>query len=309
VRDPDIGGVLIELRDRVAIVTGAGHGLGREHAKLLAQLGAAVVVNDLGGSVHGEGSSATAADDVVAEITEAGGVAVAEYSSVAEPKGGEAIVQRAIDEFGRIDIVVNNAGILRDRTLVNLEDEDITAVLGVHLEGAFFVTRPAFAHMKEQRYGRIVMTTSASGLFGNFGQANYAAGKAGLVGLMNVLKLEGDKYGIKVNAVAPIANTRMTEGLFGEMMAKFDPAQVSPVVAYFASETCELTGEIWSVGGGSVSRIFIGLTDGYFRRPDDGPATVEDIAAHVADIRDEDDYIVPFSGQDEFVKLGPRLLG
>ena len=304
-----IGGRLIELRDRVAIVTGAGHGLGREHAKLLAELGAAVVVNDLGGSVHGEGASSTAADEVAAEISAAGGVAVAEYSSVAEPEGGEAIVQRAIDEFGRIDIVVNNAGILRDRSIINLEVEDIATVLAVHLEGAFYVTRPAFALMKEQRHGRIIMTTSASGIFGNFGQANYGAGKAGLVGLMNVLKLEGAKYGITVNAVAPIANTRMTEGLFGEMMTKFDPAQVSPVVAYFASDECELTGEVWSVGGGSVSRVFIGLTDGFFRDPDDGPLTVDDIAGHVTDIRDEDGYIVPFSSQDEFVKLGPRLLG
>jgi len=299
---------VIGFEDRVAIVTGAGGGLGREHAKLLAARGAAVVVNDVGGSVHGEGSDASAADHVVAEIVADGGVAVADYSSVATPEGGEAMVQRALDEFGRIDIVVNNAGILRDRSFANLEWEDLRSVLAVHLEGAFYVTRPAFRKMKEQGYGRIVFTSSGSGLFGNFGQSNYGAAKAGLIGLMNVLKLEGAKYGIKVNAIAPIARTRMTEELLGEMADKLEPKAVAPAVGYLCSEACELTGEIWSVGGGSVSRIFIGLCDGYFKHPDEGGLlTIEDVAEHLSDIRDEDGYIVPFSAQDEFAKLGPRL--
>ncbi len=301
---------MIDFQDRVAVVTGAGGGLGRAHALLLASRGAAVVVNDLGGSVHGEGASSSAADDVVAEIREAGGEAVAEYSSVATPEGGAAIVAKAVDEYGRIDIVVNNAGILRDRSFANLEWSELYAVLDVHLRGAFYVTQPAFRHMKEAGYGRIVVTSSASGLFGNFGQANYGAAKAGLVGLMNVLKLEGAKYNIKVNAIAPIAHTRMTEELLGEMADRFDPGSVAPAVAYLCSEECECTGDVWSVGGGSVSRIFIGLCDGYFQHPDrEGPLTIEDIVENLNLIRSEDGYVVPFSSQDEFAKLGPRLLG
>ncbi len=298
---------MVDFQDRVAIVTGAGGGLGREHALLLAARGASVVVNDLGGSVSGEGSSLSAADAVVQEIEAAGGVAVAEHSSVADPEGGAAIVQTALDEFGRVDIVINNAGILRDKSFSNLTPDLLHPVLDVHLVGAFNVTRPAFAHMKEQGYGRILFTTSGSGLMGNFGQANYGAAKMGLIGLMNVLKLEGAKHNIKVNAVAPIALTRMTEAVFSGFVEMFPPDQVSPAVAYLVSEECELTGEIWSVGGGSVSRFFIGLTDGYFKSPDDGPLLIEDVAANVREIRSEIGYIVPFSSQDEFGKLGPRL--
>lgn len=298
---------MVSFEGRVAIITGAGGGLGREHALLLAERGAAVVVNDLGGSVSGEGSDSSAADDVVAEITAAGGRAVAEYSSVADPAGGEAIVTRALETFGRLDIVINNAGILRDKSFANLTPDLVNPVLDVHLGGAFNVTRPAFVHMKEHGYGRILFTTSGSGVMGNFGQANYGAAKMGLIGLMNVLKIEGARYDIKVNAVAPIALTRMTEGLFGGVVDLFAPAQVSPAVAYLASEDCDLTGEIWSVGGGSVSRFFVGLTDGYIKPKQDGALTIEDVAAHVNEIRDEAAYIVPFSSQDEFSKLGPRL--
>jgi len=298
---------MIGFEDRVAIVTGAGGGLGEEHARLLAARGAAVVVNDLGGTVHGEGSSASAADSVVASIRDGGGEAIAEYSSVATAGGGEAIVSRALDQYGRVDILINNAGILRDRSLSNMTTDELYAVLDVHLRGAFHVTKPAFTQMKEQGYGRIVMTSSASGLFGNFGQTNYGAAKAGLVGLMNVLALEGAKHGVNVNAVAPIARTRMTEELLGDLAERFDAASVSPAVAYLCSEECELTAEIWSVGGGSVSRVFIGLTDGYLTRGD-GPLTVEDVAGHLDEIRSDRDYLIPFSAQDEFAKLGPRLL-
>ncbi len=298
---------MVGFEDRVAIITGAGGGLGREHALLLASRGAAVVVNDLGGDVAGEGASSFAADEVVAEIKAAGGVAVAEHSSVADPEGGETIVQKALDEFGRLDIVINNAGILRDKSFANLTPDLLHPVLDVHLGGAFYVTRPAFAHMKEQGYGRILFTSSGSGMMGNYGQANYGAAKMGMIGLMNVLKVEGAKYNIKVNAIAPIALTRMTEGLFGGLVDMFKPEQVSPAVAYLVSEECELTGEIWSVGGGSVSRFFIGLTEGYFKPPEQGVLTIEDVAAHVRQIRDETDYIVPFSSQDEFGKLGPLL--
>jgi NAD(P)-dependent dehydrogenase (short-subunit alcohol dehydrogenase family) len=258
--------------------------------------------------VHGEGASETA-DAVVAEIEAAGGVAVADHSSVSDPDSAASLIQAAIERFGHLDIVINNAGILRDRSFAKLELEDLHAVLDVHLGGAFYVTRPAFAHMKERGYGRIVFTTSASGLLGNFGQANYGAAKMGLVGLMNVLKLEGAGHGIKANAVAPIAHTRMTAGIFGDALPGLAPELVSPVVAYLASEECEVSGEVWSAGGGSVSRYFVGLTDGYFKHPGEGPLSVEDVAANLGDIRSEDGYVVPYSIHDEFAKLGPRLLG
>ncbi|MDQ3781696.1 MAG: SDR family NAD(P)-dependent oxidoreductase [Actinomycetota bacterium] len=299
---------MVDFTDRVAIVTGAGGGLGREHAKLLASLGAAVVINDLGGDVHGAGSGTSPADAVVDEIRATGGAAVADHASVSDPEAAASIVERAVAEFGRIDVVVNNAGILRDKTFANLEWGDLAAVLDVHLKGAFYVTQPAFAHMKAQGYGRIVVTSSASGLLGNFGQTNYGAAKMGLIGLMQVLKLEAARYGITVNAVAPIANTRMTTELLGDGAQLFDAALVSPAVAYLASEACTLSGEVWSVGGGSVSRFFVGLTPGWFRHPDRGPITVDDIATNVEAIRAEAGYLVPYSSGDEFTKLG-KLLG
>ena len=304
---------MVDFRDRVAVVTGAGGGLGRRHALLLAERGAAVVVNDLGGSVDGTGQASSAADGVVEEIKANGGAAVAEYSSVATPDGGAAIVQKALDEFGRVDVVINNAGILRDKAFHNMEVDQITAVLDVHLRGAFYVTRAAWPHLREQGYGRVVMTSSASGVIGNFGQANYGAAKMGMVGLVNVLKLEGAKYNIKVNGIAPIAVTRMTEellGAFGITAEQFGPELVSPAVAYLASEECDLTGEIWSVGGGSVSRFFVGLTDGYFKHPiAEGEISIEDVAAHLDDIRATDDYLIPTSNQDEFQKLGVKFAG
>ena len=196
---------------KVAIVTGAGGGLGREHALLLAKRGALVVVNDLGGAVDGSGGSETPAEQVVEEIKAAGGEAVADANSVATPEGGEAIVQTAIDAFGRIDIVVNNAGILRDKAFHNMTDDLVQPVLDVHLRGAFNVTRPAWGKMREQGYGRVVNTASSAGIIGNFGQASYGAAKMGLVGLTHVLAIEGAKHNIKANAISPIARTRMTE--------------------------------------------------------------------------------------------------
>jgi NAD(P)-dependent dehydrogenase (short-subunit alcohol dehydrogenase family) len=287
------------------IVTGAGGGLGRAHALLFAKHGAKVVVNDLGGSTHGEGANASAAAKVVEEIRAAGGTAVANHDSVTD---GEKIVQCALDSFGRVDVVVNNAGILRDKAFHNLEWPNLEAVLDVHLKGAFFVSRPAFRHMREQSYGRIVMTSSNSGLLGNFGQANYGAAKMGLVGLMNVLAIEGAKYDIKVNAIAPVAHTRMTEEILGPMADKLEPSQVSPVVAYLASEACPVTGEVYSAAGGVVSRMFVGLTPGWFKHPvKEGALTPEDIAEHFDEIRNEEGYIVPASNQDELQKLAPLL--
>ncbi len=299
---------MIDFQDRVAIVTGAGRGLGAEHAKLLAARGAAVIVNDPGVATDGTEGEERPADGVVAEIKAAGGAALADYGSVSDPAAAEAMVRRAVDEFGRIDIVINNAGILRDKSFHNLEWDDLHAVLDVHLKGAFYVTQPAFRHMREQRYGRIVMTSSNSGLLGNFGQANYGAAKMGLVGLMNVLAIEGAKYDIKVNSIAPVARTRMTEDILGPVAEKLEPGLVSPVVAYLASEDCPVTGEIFSVAGGTVSRMFVGLTQGWFKHPDkEGPLTLDDVAENFEAIRSEEGYMVPVTNQDELQKIAPLL--
>jgi len=246
----------INFTDRVAIVTGAGGGLGRSHALLLAERGAAVVVNDLGGSRDGSGAGSSMADAVVAEITAAGGTAIANYSGVHTWAGGQEIVGSAIDTFGRVDVVVNNAGILRDLSFTNLTEDALDAVLKVHLYGAFHVTHAAWPRLREQAYGRVIMTTSGSGLYGNFGQANYAAAKLGLVGLTRTLAIEGAKYNIAVNAIAPAATSRMTEDVFPEaLLDKFDPEFVSPLVALLASEASTVSGNIYSVGGGHYARV------------------------------------------------------
>jgi NAD(P)-dependent dehydrogenase (short-subunit alcohol dehydrogenase family) len=289
----------IGFDNKVAIITGAGGGLGREHALLLAARGAQIVVNDLGGSVEGEGGDEGPAQKVVKEIEDAGGVAVANTDSVATPEGGEAIVATAIDEFGKIDIVINNAGILRDKAFHNMTPDLSDPVLDVHLRGAFYVTRPAWAHMREQSYGRVVNTASTAGIIGNFGQANYGAAKMGLVGMARVLAQEGAKYNIKANAIAPIAKTRMTEDLLGPMGDSLGPELISPVVAWLAHEDCPVSGEVYSVGGGMVSRFFIGLTTGIF----DPELTVETVRDQFDQIRDEDGYMVPEKTEDELRKL------
>ena len=300
---------MIDFKDRVAVVTGAGRGLGAEHATLLASRGAAVVVNDPGVATDGTAGEHRPADEVVAAITAAGGAAVADYGSVTERDEATAMVQRAVDEFGRVDIVINNAGILRDKSFHNLDMDDMDAVLDVHLKGAFHVTQPAFRLMREQGYGRIVMTSSASGLLGNFGQSNYGAAKMGLVGLMHVLAIEGANKGIRANAIAPIAGTRMTQELLGPMADKFDPAFVSPVVAYLSSEACDVSGEVFSVAGGSVSRMFVGLTPGWFKHPNDGVLTIEDVEEHLGEIRAEEGYLAGITNQDEIQKIASLLLG
>ncbi len=295
----------IRYDDRVAVVTGAGGGLGRSYALELASRGAKVVVNDLGGARDGAGDgSARPADEVVAEIVAAGGEAVANHDSVSTPEGGQAIVDTAIEAFGRIDILINNAGILRDKTLVKMPAEDWDAVRSVHLDGAYFVTRPAFIQMKQQGYGRIVMTTSAAGLFGNFGQTNYSAAKLGLVGLMNTLKLEGRKYGVKVNTVAPLAMTRLTEDILPpNLQERLTPEFVTPLVLYLCAEGCPVSGGIYNAGAGFFNRAAIvsgpGLVLG-----DGGVASPEDVAGSWEDIRSLDgaeEY------NDAMALLGPMI--
>ncbi len=231
------------VQDRVIVVTGAGGGLGREYALTLAKEGASVVVNDLGGARDGTGAGHNMADEVVKEIKDAGGRAVANYDSVAESEGAENIIKTALDEFGKVDGVVSNAGILRDGTFHKMEFANWDAVLKVHLYGGYNVIRAAWPHFREQSYGRVVVATSTSGLFGNFGQANYGAAKLGLVGLINTLAQEGAKYNIKSNAVAPIAATRMTQDILPpEVFEKLTPEYVAPVVAYLMSEENPDTG-------------------------------------------------------------------
>lgn len=289
---------------KVAIITGAGGGLGRQHALLLASRGALVVVNDLGGALDGSGSDKGAAQKVVDEIVALGGVAVADTNSVSTPEGGAAIVKSAVDAHGRVDIVINNAGILRDKSFHNLTPDLMNPVFDVHLKGAFHVTQPAFVLMREQGYGRIISTSSAAGVFGNFGQANYGAAKMGLVGFMRVLAVEGAKYNIKANAIAPLALTRMTESLFsGAMAEKLQPELISPIVAFLAHEDCPVSGEVYSVGGGRVARVFIGETPGYFN----ANLTMEDVRNNFEQIRNEDGYIVPANISEETAMFMPYL--
>lgn len=298
----------ITFDGRVAIVTGAGGGLGKTYAVELARRGARVVVNDLGGAVDGTGASRLAADLVVEEITAAGGEAVASHDSVSTEEGGRSIVAAAVDAFGTVDIVVSNAGILRDKSFAKMTMAEVHAVVDVHLKGGFYVSQPAFAIMREKSYGRFVFTSSASGLFGNFGQANYGAAKAGLVGLSNVIAIEGAKHNIMSNAIAPIAKTRMTEDLLGPFADMVAPEQVTPMVVYLCSERNEQTHEIFTVGGGRYGRVFIGTNQGWFAGPGTVPS-VEEVSDHLDEIRDITDHVVPLNNNDEIMLLAQMLAG
>jgi NAD(P)-dependent dehydrogenase (short-subunit alcohol dehydrogenase family) len=248
----------IDFKGRVAIVTGAGAGLGRQYALVLDKRGARVVVNDLGGARDGMGASDSAANRVVEEIRALGGEAVPNYDNVATAAGGEGIVKTAVEAFGKVDILVNNAGILRDKTFNKMDEENWDVVLGVHLRGAYCVSKPAFVNMRENGYGRIVMTSSGAGLFGNFGQGNYAAAKMGLVGLTHVLKLEGAKYNIKTNVIVPVAATRFTEDVLPpQLFDKMKPDFIAPAVLYLCSEECTDSGMIINATLGYFSRTAV----------------------------------------------------
>ena len=276
----------IRYDGRVAIVTGAGAGLGREHALLLAERGAKVVVNDPGGSVDGRGGAHAVADQVVAAIKGRGGEAVASYDSVSDWESAQQIVRTATDTWGRLDILVNNAGILRDKAFNNMDMADFETVVQVHLMGTVYCTRAAWPAMREQKYGRVVVTSSTSGSFGNFGQANYGAAKLAVVGLVNGLRFEGAKYNILTNAISPAALTRMTEGLMNPATAPYMKAElVAPAVAWLCSEECNVSGQIILAQAGGFTRIQYFETEGVQFDPDE-PVTAEMFAEAFPKISD-----------------------
>jgi NAD(P)-dependent dehydrogenase (short-subunit alcohol dehydrogenase family) len=284
----------ISFENRVAIVTGAGGGLGRAYALALAARGAKVVVNDLGGARDGTGGSATMAQQVVAEIEAAGGTAIANGASVTDQAQVEAMVAEAKERWGRVDILINNAGVLRDKTFAKMSIEDFRFVLDVHLMGSAICTKAVWDLMREQAYGRIVMTTSSTGLYGNFGQANYGAAKLGLVGLANTLALEGAKYNVRVNSVAPVAATRMTEDLMPpEMLARLQPETVVPAVLFMCSDDAP-NKAIFNAGGGGFERSYITLTRGIHLHGDE--MTPEAVAARWEEIGSREGEIVPENG-------------
>jgi NAD(P)-dependent dehydrogenase (short-subunit alcohol dehydrogenase family) len=286
---------------RVAVITGAGGGLGRSYALLHAERGASVVVNDLGGAVDGTGADTGAAAKVVDEVRAAGGTAVANTDSVTSAQGGEAIIQTALDAFGRLDILINNAGILRDAAFHKMTTEDIEAVISVHLLGSLYVTHPAYKHMREAGYGRIVVTTSAAGLYGNFGQVNYSAAKLGLVGMAKALAQEGIKRGVRTNSISPAALSRMTENIMPDTARdNLSPDLVAPVVAYLAHESCELNGDTLTSLGGHIGRAFVGETAGFTKRK----LTVEAVAENLDRILDRDGYATPSTPMDALALLG-----
>jgi NAD(P)-dependent dehydrogenase (short-subunit alcohol dehydrogenase family) len=274
---------------RVAVVTGAGRGIGRAYARLLAERGARVVVNDLGGSIEGDGADAEPASAVAAEIAAAGGVAVADHGDVATVEGAEALVESAVRRFGRLDVLVNNAGIVRWAGLPEADADNLARHLAVHVGGSFNTTRAAWPHMVAQRYGRIVMTTSA-GIFGLPDNVSYATAKAAVIGLARSLTTAGARHGIKVNLVAPAAFTRMA-GRPGPGTDRMSPDLVAPIVGFLAHEACPVSGEVYAAGAGRFARIFVASTEGYLHA---GPEpTIEDVARHWASINDETGYDVP----------------
>ena len=291
---------------KVAIVTGAGGGLGRQHALELARRGAKVVINDLGGSMDGSGGSSAAADAVVAEIKAAGGEAIANGASVTDDAGVAHLVKQTMDAWGRIDVLIANAGILRDKSLSKMEMADFELVLNVHLMGTVKPTKAVWEIMKAQNYGRIVVTTSSSGLYGNFGQSNYGAAKLGIVGFMNTIKLEGQKNNIHVNAISPTAATRMTENLLpAETLARLRPEYVTPGVVYLASEEAP-TGCILAAGAGVFSLARIYETEGVYLG--EGGLSAEEVRDNWGKITDEAGQMAYFQGGEQGAKIFRKLM-
>lgn len=295
----------LQFNGQVVVITGAGGGLGRAHALDLASRGAKVVVNDLGGNPDGTGGSQSMADKVVEEIRQAGSEAVANYDSVATSEGGEAVIQTALDTWGKVDGVVANAGILRDRSFANMSLGELEGVLDVHLRGTFFTLQPAFRHMKATgNGGRLVVTSSGSGLFGNFGQSNYAAAKLGVVGMMRVISMEGVKYNITCNALAPAAATRLTSG--EDFEGERSPVRVTPIVTALLHPTNRITGETFYAGYGWYARAYVALTEGWYSGQKF--ASAEDIVSHWDQIRSRENSHEP---QDAFaaVKIFEEIKG
>jgi len=292
---------MITFDEQVAIVTGSGQGLGRSHAIALAARGARVVVNDLGGARDGTGSSLSAASSVVAEIEAAGGEAMADGADVTDVNAVESMVERAVDRWGRVDVLVNNAGILRDKSFANMSRSEFDVVVDVHLKGAAICTAAVWGHMKDQVYGRIVVTTSSTGLYGNFGQANYGASKLGVVGLMNTLRVEGRKYDIRVNAFAPVAHTRMTDDLLpDEAKDLLRPQEVTPGVLFLVSKDSP-NGMILAAGAGGYAAVRIYETQGIWL--EEAQRTPEVIASRLADILDPTDQQEFMSGSEQTMKF------
>jgi NAD(P)-dependent dehydrogenase (short-subunit alcohol dehydrogenase family) len=305
---------MIDFSGQVVVVTGAGRGLGRVYATELARRGAAVVVNDLGGTMGGEGSDAAVADQVVDEITAAGGVAVASYDSVDSAEGGQAIVQTALEHYDRLDAVVSNAGIFNSIPFEELTVDGWRRMLRVHLDGGFYLAQPAYRVMKSQGYGRFVFVASSAGMFGQHLEAHYAAAKAGLVGLTNVIALEGAPHGILANTVLPFGLSRMVTETLGDPTAleesaffkAIQPELVGPIVVFLASRACELSHQNYSACGGRFARVFIGLGEGWLAEPD-SIVTADDIAAHLAEIAATEPFTVPGSIYEEVFAVSERL--
>jgi NAD(P)-dependent dehydrogenase (short-subunit alcohol dehydrogenase family) len=273
----------LRFDNRVAVITGAGRGLGRSYALLLAARGAKVVVNDLGSSLQGDGADANPAQDVVREIEALGGIAVASTASVATAEGGRSLIDTALERYGRVDILIHNAGNVRRGSLKELSYEDFEAVLDVHLRGAFHVVRPAFPHMCKAGYGRVVLTSSIGGLYGNHLVANYSTAKAGLIGLSHVVALEGAAEGVKSNVIVPAAVTRMAEGLDTSQYPPMDPELVAPAVGYLAHESCEISGEMLIAIAGRIARAYVAETKGVYR-----PSwSIEDVREQLGAIREQ----------------------